>query len=66
MIIRRTQDTTVAAARSGISRASGFRIDADPRLPSQKQKPRERRRPDPLAAIWDADVVPILSGDTAN
>jgi hypothetical protein len=65
MIIRRTQDTTVAAARSGISRASGFRIDADPRLPSQKQKPRERRRPDPLAAIWDADVVPILQAAPA-
>lgn len=65
MSIRRTQDTTVAAARSGISRASGFRIDADPRLPSQKQKPRERRRPDPLAAIWDVDVVPILQAAPA-
>jgi hypothetical protein len=65
MIIRRTQDTTVAAARSGISRASGFRIDADPRLPSQKQKPRERRRPDPLAAVWETDVVPILQAAPA-
>ena len=57
---RTTHDTTVAAAKAGISRATGFRVDADPRLPSQKQKPRERRRPDPLAAIWEADVVPIL------
>jgi hypothetical protein len=65
MNIRRTQDTTVAAARSGISRASGFRIDADPRLPSQKQKPRERRRPDPLAAVWETDVVPILQAAPA-
>lgn len=65
MSIRRTQDTTVSAARSGISRASGFRIDADSRLPSQKQKPRERRRPDPLAAIWDVDVVPILQAAPA-
>jgi transposase InsO family protein len=57
---RKTHSTTVSAAKAGISRATGFRVDADPRLPSQKQKPRERRRPDPLAAIWDADVVPIL------
>jgi transposase InsO family protein len=60
MSIRKTHGTTVAAAKAGISRASGFRVDADPRLPSQKEKPRERRRPDPLAAIWEADVVPIL------
>jgi transposase InsO family protein len=60
MSIRTTHDTTVASAKAGISRASGFRVDADPRLPSQKQKPRERRRPDPLAAIFEAEVVPIL------
>ena len=41
-------------------RATGFRVDADPRLPSQKAAPRARRRLDPLAAIWEADVVPIL------
>lgn len=50
----------VAAAKAGFSTATAYRIEGDPRLPSQKQKPRERRRPDPLAAIWEADVVPIL------
>ena len=60
MSIRKTHETTVAAAKAGISRATGFRVDADPRLPSQKAAPRTRRRPDPLAAIWDAEVVPIL------
>ena len=60
MSIRTTHDTAVASAKAGISRATGFRVDADPRLPSQKKAPRERRRPDPLAAIWEADVVPIL------
>ena len=60
MSIRTTHDTTVASAKAGISRASGFRVDADPRLPSQKKAPRERRRPDPLAAIFEAEVVPIL------
>ena len=60
MSIRKTHDTTVAAAKAGISRATAFRADADSRLPSQKAAPRTRRRPDPLAAIWEADVVPIL------
>src|SRR5271166_4945568 len=31
-----------------------------PPLPSQKQKPRGRRRADPLADVWDAEVVPML------
>ena len=60
MSIRTTHDTTVASAKAGISRATGFRVDADPRLPSQKKAPRARRRPDPLAAIFEAEVVPIL------
>ncbi|HSV22144.1 MAG TPA: IS21 family transposase [Xanthobacteraceae bacterium] len=57
---RTTHDATVAAAKSGLSRASGYRIESDPRLPSQKKTPRGRRRPDPLAAFWDSEIVPIL------
>lgn len=60
MRIKTTTGTAVAASKAGFSRATGFRVDADPRLPSQKEKRRERRRPDPLAAIFEADVVPIL------
>ena len=60
MSIRTTHDTAVAAAKAGLSRATGFRVDADPRLPSQKKAPRARRRLDPLAAIFEAEVVPIL------
>src|SRR5699024_9581018 len=33
---------------------------ADPRLPSQKKPSRGRRRPDPLAGIFDAESVPML------
>jgi hypothetical protein len=55
-----SQTTPVAAAKAGFSTATGYRIEADPRPPSQKQAPRGRRRPDPLAAIWDSEVVPIL------
>ena len=59
MSSRPTHDTVVSAAKAGFSRATGFRIDADPRLPSQKKKPRERRRADPLATYWDEVVVLI-------
>jgi hypothetical protein len=60
MTYRQSKDTTVAAAKSGFSRATGYRIDDDPRLPSQKKTPRGRRRPDPLAEVWDSEIVPIL------
>jgi hypothetical protein len=53
-------DATIAAAKSGFSRATGYRIEDDPRLPSQKRAPRGRRRPDPLAEVWDGEIVPIL------
>jgi len=60
MSIRKTHDTAVAAAKAGFSPATGYRIEDDPRLPSQRRAPRGRRRPDPLAAVWDAEIVPIL------
>src|ERR1700737_643510 len=60
MIYRHSKDATVAAAKSGFSRATGYRIEDDPRLPSQKKKPRGRRRPDPLAGGWDSEIVPML------
>jgi hypothetical protein len=49
-----------AAVRAAFSTATAYRIEQDPRLPSQKSLPRERRRPDPLAQIFDAEVVPML------
>jgi hypothetical protein len=60
MTYRHSKDATVAAAKSGFSRATGYRIEDDPRLPSQKKAPRGRRRPDPLAEVWDSEIVPIL------
>ena len=61
MSFRPTTDTVdIAAAKSGLSRATGYRIEAYPRLPSQKKARRGRRRPDPLAEVWDAEIVPIL------
>ena len=57
---RRTHTRQVAAARAGIGASTGARLDADPRLPSQSRAPRGRRRPDPLAAVWEAEIVPLL------
>ena len=37
-----------------------YRIESDPRLPSQKPTVRGRRRPDPLAGIFDQEVIPLL------
>ena len=60
MKLRQTHPIEVAAAKADISRATGYRIAQDPQLPSQKAQPRERRRPDPLEAIFDTEVVPLL------
>ncbi len=60
MSFRQTEAPTVAAAKAGFSAATAYRIEQDPRLPSQKKAPRSRRRHDPLAAVWDSEVVPLL------
>jgi hypothetical protein len=60
MKYRSTDTTAVAAAKAGFSTATGYRIEKDPRLPSRKRAPRDRRRPDPLAGIFDAEIVPML------
>ena len=57
---RQTNVPALAAAKAGFSTATAYRIEVDPRLPSQKKKPRGRRRPDPLAAVWESEIVPML------
>ena len=57
---RQSNVPAIAAAKAGFSTATAYRIEADPRLPSQKKKPRGRRRPDPLAGVWDSEIVPML------
>ena len=47
MKLKLTKPLTIAAAQAGISVASAYRMERDPRLPSLKKAPRERRRPDP-------------------
>lgn len=60
MKLKQTHPTAVAAAKASVSVATAYRMEKDPRLPSQKNPPRERRRPDPLAEIFDTEVVALL------
>jgi hypothetical protein len=62
MSFRQTETPAVAAAKAGFSAATAYRIEHDPRLPSQRKVSRGRRRNDPLAAVWDSEVVPLLKG----
>jgi hypothetical protein len=59
MSFRQAETPTVAAAKAGFSAATAYRIEQDPRLPLQKKAPRGRRE-DPLAAVWDSEVVLLL------
>jgi transposase InsO family protein len=60
MKFRQTDAVPIAAAKSGFSSSSAYRIDTDRHLPSHRKAPRLRRRPDPLAGVWENEIVPIL------
>ena len=60
MTQKKTDAIEVAAAKAAFSRASGYRIAAGPAPPLQEKKRRGRRRPDPLAGLFEAEVVPML------
>jgi hypothetical protein len=51
MSYRLTLSPEAIAAKAGFSTATAYRVDNDPRLPSQKEEPRGRRRPDPTGAL---------------
>ena len=61
MKFRQTHGPAVAAAKASISRATAFRFERDGEVPSRQAPPRGRRRPDPLSAFFDAEVVPMLT-----
>lgn len=60
MKFRQTHTTSVAAAKASISTATAYRLAKEARLPSQRKAPRDRRRPDPLADLFEAEIVPLL------
>ncbi|MET4071946.1 hypothetical protein ABID58_006770 [Bradyrhizobium sp. S3.2.6] len=53
---RQTDSPPVAAAKASFSAATAYRIERDPRLPSQKKAPRGRRRPDPLSEVFETET----------
>ena len=61
MTFRQTDGPAVAAAKASISLATAYRFEQDHRPPSSINKARTRRRPDPLADFFDAEVIPMLN-----
>ncbi len=57
---RRTRTQTAAAAKAGISERSARRIESLESLPSQRPPRQWRTRPDPLAAVWETELLPLL------
>ena len=60
---RNTLTQVAAAAKSGISERSARRIEGANALPSQRPERSWRTRDDPLANVWEAEVVPLLKVD---
>lgn len=58
--MRRQATQEIAAARMGISVRSARRIDRAEELPSQRGPRNWRTRADPLAGVWEAELVPLL------
>jgi len=61
LMSRRQHSPTVAAAKAGFSTATAYRLETTP-TPSMSDtsSTRGRRRPDPLADIFDTEIVPLL------
>ncbi|MGH7838965.1 MAG: IS21 family transposase, partial [Candidatus Binataceae bacterium] len=57
---RRTLTQAAAAAKVAISERSARRIDGIETLPSQGPPRRWRTRLDPFAAVWEAELLPLL------
>ena len=66
MNLRRHHSPAIAGAKAGFSTAAAYRFEKDPRLPSQKRAPRERRRADPFVDIWENEVLPLLEPTRAD
>jgi hypothetical protein len=60
MKYRQTDTPPAAAAKASFSSSTAYRFEKDPWLPSQKKGGRDRRRPDPLAGVFETEVVPML------
>lgn len=52
-----------AAAKVGICDRSARRIEYSEALPSQRKERTWRTRADPLASVWNSEIVPLLEAD---
>jgi hypothetical protein len=57
---RGTLPPSAVAAKVGISERSARRLETSVALPSQRPSRRWRTREDPLAAVWEAELLPLL------
>ena len=60
---RNQLNQVASAAKAGISERSARRIEGANYLPSQRPERNWRTRADPLEAVWDSEVVPLLQTD---
>ncbi|MEZ6853090.1 IS21 family transposase [Halodesulfovibrio aestuarii] len=60
MTNRKTQTQKVSAARAGFSERTGRRIEKKEFQPTKGQKRAWRTRTDPLEAVWEPIVLPLL------
>jgi len=60
---RRTHSQAGAAAKAGISERSARRLDSLESLPSQRSQRQWRTRPDPLAEVWEPELLPLLEAN---
>ena len=58
-----SRSTEAATAKADLSVRSGYRINRDPTLPSQKRALRGPSFSEPLAGIFEEEAVPTLDGD---
>ena len=63
MTLRKTHTQKTAAAMAGFSPSTGHRAEKDPRPPSERQRARRHGggKPDPLADLWESEIVPLLT-----
>ena len=57
---RRTHTQAAAAAKAGIGERTARRIDSQESLPSQRPPRQWRTREDPLADVWESELLPLL------
>jgi hypothetical protein len=62
---RRHHSQRTAAARAGFSERTARRIEAGLRLPPEERPRRGRTVADPLAEVWERELLPILDNDPA-